>query len=46
LQEERVAAFREFAADVQQRRFPEARHLVSIDDPVFNETIAAIEGHP
>lgn len=32
MQEERVAAFREFAADVASLRFPEAEHLVSIAD--------------
>lgn len=32
LQEERVAAFREFAADVESLGFPQAEHLVSIAD--------------
>ena len=32
LQDERVAAFREFAADVASLRFPQAEHLVSIAD--------------
>jgi 3-methyl-2-oxobutanoate hydroxymethyltransferase len=32
LQQERVAAFREFGADVKQGTYPEARHVVSIAD--------------
>lgn len=31
LQQERIAAFAEFAADVQSNAYPEKRHLVSID---------------
>ena len=44
LQEERVAAFKEFADDVKQRRFPEASHLVAMEEAEFNEAIQAIEG--
>ncbi len=43
LQEERVAAFREYAADVQNGRFPQAGHLVSMDDAAFEQAVAAIE---
>ena len=32
LQQERIAAFTEFAADVQSEAYPEKRHLVSIDN--------------
>jgi 3-methyl-2-oxobutanoate hydroxymethyltransferase len=32
LQEERIAAFREFRGDVESGAFPEARHLVPIAD--------------
>ncbi len=44
LQEERVAAFQEYAADVKSGAFPEARHLVSMNDTEFKQAIAAIEG--
>src|SRR5437773_7060045 len=32
LQQERIAAFKEYADDVQKGAFPEARHLVAMDD--------------
>jgi 3-methyl-2-oxobutanoate hydroxymethyltransferase len=44
LQEERVAAFKEYADDVRSGRFPEARHLLTMDEAVFQEAVAAIEG--
>jgi 3-methyl-2-oxobutanoate hydroxymethyltransferase len=44
LQDERIAAFKEYAADVKGGRFPEAGHLVSMDEAVFQQAIAAIEG--
>jgi 3-methyl-2-oxobutanoate hydroxymethyltransferase len=44
LQEERVAAFKEYAADVQSSRFPETRNLVSMDEKAFADAVAAIEG--
>ena len=44
LQAERVAAFREYADDVKSGRFPGAQHLVAMDEVVFQEAIAAIEG--
>ncbi len=43
LQIERVAAFKEYAADVESGRFPAATNLVSVDDAVLQEAIAAIE---
>lgn len=43
LQEERVAAFKEFAADVRRGRFPESRHLVSMDASELQNVIAAID---
>lgn len=46
LQQERVAAFAEYAADVRSGHFPEARHLVSIEDAAFQEAVEAIEGRP
>ena len=44
LQEERIAAFREYAEDVATGRFPEASHLVSMDEADYRKAIAAIEG--
>jgi 3-methyl-2-oxobutanoate hydroxymethyltransferase len=44
LQEERIAAFKEYAADVQGGRFPEARNVVDIDDETFQKAVAEIEG--
>ena len=44
LQDERVSAFREYAEDVRSGRFPEARHLVAMDEAVFQEALQAIEG--
>jgi 3-methyl-2-oxobutanoate hydroxymethyltransferase len=35
LQEERIAAFREYVADVQSGSFPEPRHLVEMDEAEF-----------
>ena len=35
LQEERIAAFREYVADVQSGNFPEPRHLVEMDETEF-----------
>jgi 3-methyl-2-oxobutanoate hydroxymethyltransferase len=43
LQNERVAAFQEYAADVQSGRFPAAENVVSMNDAALNEAIAAIE---
>ena len=44
LQVERIAAFKEYAEDVRRGRFPEHSHLVSMDEAVFQEAVAAIEG--
>ena len=43
LQQERIAAFKEYAYDVQSGAFPEAKHLVSMDDTEFKQAVAAIE---
>jgi len=43
LQAERIAAFKEYADDVKSGRFPEARHLVAMDDAEFKEAVATIE---
>ncbi len=46
LQQERVAAFREFAADVTRGQFPEEQNLLSMDDAAFRAAVAAIENAP
>ena len=47
LQDERVAAFKEYAADVKGGRFPESGHLVAMDEAVFQEAVLSIEkNHP
>ena len=43
LQGERIAAFKEYAADVTSGRFPEAGHLVAMDEAVFKEAVEAID---
>lgn len=43
LQQERIAAFKEYAADVSNGQFPETRNLVSMDEVAFKEAVAAIE---
>src|ERR1041385_3368995 len=43
LQDERVAAFREYADDVKNGRFPTAGNLISMDDQAFKEAVEAIE---
>lgn len=37
LQEERIAAFREYIADVQGGRFPSASHLIEMDENEFED---------
>lgn len=44
LQEERVAAFREYADDVKAGRFPEEGHVVSMDESLLKEVQRDIEG--
>lgn len=43
LQQERIAAFSEYAADVLGGRFPEDRHLVSMGDEAFRAATESIE---
>lgn len=43
LQKERIAAFGEYIADVQEGRFPDNGHLVGMDDASFDEFCQAIE---
>ena len=44
LQQERIAAFREYIADVQEGRFPERSHLVEMEAPFLDEVVRAISG--
>jgi 3-methyl-2-oxobutanoate hydroxymethyltransferase len=43
LQEERIAAFKEYAADVKSGRFPEVGNLVTMDEAAFKEAVESIE---
>ncbi len=43
LQAERVAAFQEYVADVQEGRFPADEHLVSMEESLLEEVIASVE---
>lgn len=43
LQEERIAAFGEYIADVKNQNFPTSDHLVEMDDEVLNAAKKAIE---
>jgi len=43
LQNERLAAFKEYADDVRSGRFPQSSNLVSIDDAILTEAIQVIE---
>jgi len=45
LQDERIAAFKEYADDVKSGRFPGPGHLVAMDEAVFEEAAAAIDGN-
>jgi 3-methyl-2-oxobutanoate hydroxymethyltransferase len=44
LQIERIAAFAEYAEDVKSGRFPNAGHLVAMDEAAFQAAVEAIEG--
>src|SRR3954471_4995835 len=44
LQQERIAAFREYIADVQEGRFPEKRNLVEMDAKLLKEVVKAVGG--
>jgi 3-methyl-2-oxobutanoate hydroxymethyltransferase len=46
LQAERIAAFREYIADVQEGRFPERSHLVEMEAPFLDEVVREIGGAP
>ena len=40
---ERIAAFGEFVADVESGAYPEARHVVTIDEAEYARFAAALE---
>ena len=44
LQQERIAAFKEYKADVLSGAYPEKRHVVSIDDAEFNAFMKKLLG--
>lgn len=44
LQQERIAAFKEYKADVQSGAYPEKRHVVSIDDAEFDAFMKKLSG--
>ena len=44
LQDERIAAFKEYAAEVKTGRFPAATNLVEMDQNEFKKTVEAIDG--
>lgn len=44
LQQERLAAFREYIADVQEARFPERGHLVEMEEGLLGEVVRAVGG--
>lgn len=46
LQAERIAAFREFRADVESGAYPEPTHLVPIEDSEFEKFLAVLDGEP
>jgi len=43
LQQERIAAFREYIADVKEWRFPEQKHLIEMEAPLLDEAMNAID---
>jgi 3-methyl-2-oxobutanoate hydroxymethyltransferase len=46
LQDERVAAFKEYAADVKSGRFPAASNLVEMDENELKKAVEAIDSNP
>lgn len=44
LQQERLAAFREYIADVHEGRFPERGHLVEMETPLLDAVVREIGG--
>ena len=46
LQQERLAAFREYIADVHEGPFPERGHLVEMEAPLLDEVVRSLGGAP
>ncbi len=46
LQQERLAAFREYIADVHEGRFPERSHLVEMESKLLDEVVRGIGDDP
>ncbi len=46
LQQERIAAFREYVADVKEGRFPERSHLVEMDAAFLDEVVRSLGAAP
>src|SRR5687767_11509669 len=46
LQQERIAAFREYIADVNDGRFPGRGHLVEMEAPLLEEVVRTLGGAP
>ena len=44
LQQERLAAFRDYIAEVQEGRFPERSHLVEMEAPLLDEVVHSLGG--
>lgn len=44
LQQERIAAFREYIADVSEGRFPEQCHLIEMESKLLDEVVLEISG--
>jgi 3-methyl-2-oxobutanoate hydroxymethyltransferase len=44
MQQERIAAFREYIADVQEGRFPGRAHLVEMEAPLLAEVVHSLGG--
>jgi 3-methyl-2-oxobutanoate hydroxymethyltransferase len=42
MQQERIAAFREYIADIHEGRFPERSHLVEMEAPLLDEVVRSI----
>jgi 3-methyl-2-oxobutanoate hydroxymethyltransferase len=46
LQQERIAAFKDYIADVQESRFPDRSHLVEMEAACLEEVVRSLTGAP
>ncbi|HET9906967.1 MAG TPA: hypothetical protein VFQ23_10005, partial [Anaerolineales bacterium] len=44
LQQERISAFKELIADIQNGTYPESKHIVPIKNDEFNAFMAVVDG--